>query len=241
MSVLRSTLLLLLLVILASLLLFAVQNLSPSLSLVFLGIQTQALPLAVWMLAAVALGVATTLVIAALLRLSNYFVARQARQSARITADRPTPTPKADVPKVNAPKITQPSAQMPQEEDIQDSFTPRQPASPPSNSNDGFVEDDETYASTADFKRVYRSSTPYTTRQEPTTRIQPDSSYSYSYREPPGTGVGKAQSIYDAEYRVIIPPYQAPAPEPPSSEDDDWGLTEAGEFEDGFEDDEFDD
>lgn len=231
MSVLRSILLLLLLVVLASLLLFAVQNLSPSLSLVFLGIQTPALPLTVWILAAVALGVVTVLVIASLLRLSNYFSVRQARQSTPTMGDRPTPTPKVNLPK----------AKMPQQEDIQDSFSPRQPATPPNNVADKFDDDDdedETYESRGDFREIYQSSPPYAARQEPTLKDKPNSSYSYSYREPPGTGVGKAQSIYDAEYRVIIPPYQTPMsePEPPPNEGDDWGLTE----DDDFEDDEFD-
>ncbi len=61
--------------------------------------------------------------------------------------------------------------------------------------------------------------------------------YSYGYRDPDGTGVGKAEPVadkpvVDAEYRVIVPPYRSldeeepapPAPAPQEAEEnaDDW-------------------
>jgi uncharacterized integral membrane protein len=56
------------LLVLGTVLLLAVQNTSPALPLVFLGIQTLALPLAVWLVLAIALGALTTLLLTALLR-----------------------------------------------------------------------------------------------------------------------------------------------------------------------------
>jgi hypothetical protein len=51
--------------------------------------------------------------------------------------------------------------------------------------------------------------------------------------------VGQTESVYDADYRVIVPPQEAipkpadGAPENPSAEtEDDWGLDEDDEFED---------
>ena len=42
---------------------------------------------------------------------------------------------------------------------------------------------------------------------------------------PKNTGVGKTESIYDADYRVIIPPYQPPSTNPRDNDtDDDWDF-----------------
>ena len=57
------TRLILLVVVLAALVVLTIQNLSPSLSLVFLGGQTQALPLAFWLLCAIAVGSLTAILI----------------------------------------------------------------------------------------------------------------------------------------------------------------------------------
>ncbi|MGP1385396.1 MAG: hypothetical protein ACTS2F_17670 [Thainema sp.] len=58
--------LILLVVVLVALVVLTIQNLSPSLPLVFLGGQTQALPLAFWLLCAIALGSLITILIALL-------------------------------------------------------------------------------------------------------------------------------------------------------------------------------
>jgi len=71
--------LVLLLVIVGGLTLFALQNWSPSLSLVFLGSPTLPLPLAVWILLGLAAGVMTGLSIAALFRWYSYLEARNVR------------------------------------------------------------------------------------------------------------------------------------------------------------------
>jgi len=55
-----------------------------------------------------------------------------------------------------------------------------------------------------------------------TSEPQSGSVYSYSYNEPKNTAVGKSESVYDADYRVIIPPYQPPTTH--QVEEDDWGI-----------------
>jgi hypothetical protein len=64
--------------------------------------------------------------------------------------------------------------------------------------------------------------------QEPRSRSQSGSVYSYSYRDPNEATVGKPEDVYDAEYRVITPPYR-PLDEPSVPDDaiapneEDWG------------------
>ncbi len=61
----------LLILTLAALVIFALQNVAPVLPLVVLGMQTQALPLAVWVVVAIAAGAVTTILLALLLRLAG--------------------------------------------------------------------------------------------------------------------------------------------------------------------------
>lgn len=65
---------------LGGLTLLLTQNWTPAISLVFLGMRTQALPLAMWMLFATAAGALTSVFITSLFKISNYFV-RQPRQT----------------------------------------------------------------------------------------------------------------------------------------------------------------
>ena len=54
------------------LILLLVQNLSPSLPLVFLGMRTQPLPLALWILFSITAGIFTSLIITSLLKFATY-------------------------------------------------------------------------------------------------------------------------------------------------------------------------
>ena len=79
----------------------------------------------------------------------------------------------------------------------------------------------------------------YEAKQEPQSKSWAGSVYSYGYRDPSQSGVGQSESVYDAEYRVLVPPPDAipkPAdevPKNPSAEtEDDWGLDENDVFED---------
>jgi hypothetical protein len=89
-----------------------------------------------------------------------------------------------------------------------------------------------------------RVRTDYEAKQEPKTASRSGSVYSYSYREPKDSGVGKAESVVgkpvvDADYRVIVPPYRSlddePVSEAPTSAEsaDDWFEEDSDGFEDG--------
>ncbi|MBD2089405.1 hypothetical protein H6F67_06015 [Microcoleus sp. FACHB-1515] len=86
MSSLRS---LLLLVIVCGLVLFVIQNWTPALPLVILGVPTQAIPLAFWMMGAIAAGAITTIAISALFRITAFTAAP--RPSKRKGRSKPFP------------------------------------------------------------------------------------------------------------------------------------------------------
>lgn len=102
--------LILLVAVLGGLTLLLVQNWSPVLSLVFLGVRTQPLPLAIWILFSTTTGAFTSILIATLFNLSNYFVAGQ----------RQTP---------NRRSTTSPRAKATQREESTSRATPPPPAS----------------------------------------------------------------------------------------------------------------
>ncbi len=80
----------------------------------------------------------------------------------------------------------------------------------------------------------------YEAKQEPKSKSWAGSVYSYGYRDPNQSGVGQTESVYDADYRVIVPPQDAipkpgggEIPKNPSVEaEDDWGLDEDDLLED---------
>lgn len=98
--------LLLLLGIFAGLALFALQNWSPPLQLVFLGLRSQPFPLAVLILVAIAAGAVTTLVITTLLGLSSY--ASEIKLRSRLgNAYRSYTTPRTASPRPRSPQTGQ--------------------------------------------------------------------------------------------------------------------------------------
>jgi hypothetical protein len=234
--------LILLVAVMGGLTLLLAQNWSPALPLVFFGIQTQPLPLAMWILFSTTAGAFTSLFITSLFKLTNYIALQQ----------RPTPAK----PRVTPPRT---SSQTRREEPI-----PRPSSPPPSaskteySSRDTDEEDDWGTNSNSDdwdFQEKQeeapipnsqtqedRESQNYERQQEPKTSSQSGSVYSYSYREPKNSGVGKTESVYDADYRVIIPPYQSSASNQANDadngndgddNDDDWSFFED---DDDFED-----
>ncbi|MEH2216618.1 MAG: LapA family protein [Nostoc sp.] len=220
--------LILLVAVLGGLTLLLVQNFSPALSLVFLGVRTQPLPLAIWILFSTATGAFTSILIATLFNLSNYFVGGQRQTPER----RRTTSPRA--------KATQ-----------REEFTSR-PANPPpaskkEESSDEVFDDWETNGSRDDDwnfdekseeaptrnpqPQPATDSKTYERQSEAKSSSQSGSVYSYSYHEPKNTPVGKTESVYDADYRVIIPPYQPPTTN--QADDDDWEFFDDDEdFED---------
>jgi uncharacterized integral membrane protein len=278
----------LLLVLLGGLTVLLVQNWTPVLPLVFLGGQTQALPLSIWILFGVAAGAITSIFIASCFQISSYFAQPRAkkprRRAAKTAATRSTPEEKntsqaSDTTRTSSYSYTAANA------------TPRQtPTSVQDDSNDwetsadddwDFAEDTAAKSDRDPERREYtdrsvadrtRSSDPgddweYIPQQEPQPQVtiknstsyesdnetekeidqepkssdRPDSVYSYSSREPKNSGVGRTESIYDAEYRVLTPPYkqQNPSPPPPpnnrpqNNDDDDWGFMDDEDWDAG--------
>ncbi|WP_373527885.1 LapA family protein [Nostoc sp.] len=196
----------LLLAILGGLTLLLVQNWSPVLPLVFLGLTTPVLPLALWILISLAAGAGTTIAIASLFNLANYFA-------------QPKPTKKRQV---TPPPRPQPSS---------NTYT-RQPTTQESNNSaDDWLEDpinDEDWQYEENIQDSQKAESypqdprSYEVNSEPKSSKRQGSVYSYSYREPENPEVRKTDSVYDADYRVLKPPYKSP--NPVQDDDDDWGF-----------------
>jgi uncharacterized integral membrane protein len=222
----------LLLSVVGGLTLFALSNLSPLLSVVFLGMKTPALPLGTWILGAIAAGAITSF----FLQLLSYL---QGGSSTRRFEEVREVPPRSRSFSRERPENPAPETQTP--------YTPPPPQTPPNSTASDWEEssdedwdfDEDPAPATSnqqDFERDYSRDTPrsdrtsYEVKQEPKTSSKTGSVYSYSYREPTEPGVGKADSVYDANYRLITPPYQKAAE--PQEEDDDWGFDDDEEFGD---------
>lgn len=208
----------LLLVILGGLTLLLVQNWSPVLPLIFLGVTTPALPLAVWILFSLAAGASTSLAIASLVQLANFFSQPKSSNQRQVQ-----PPPRPQTPPKQAysytatnptPPKTAPPPSDPPLDDWQESasedwdFEAEEQSPPPDN-----IQDTRNYEKSSEPKSGYRSG----------------SVYSYNYREPSDSGVGRTESVYDADYRVLTPPYREP--EKVQEQEEDWGFDD-DEFED---------
>lgn len=201
----------LLLVTLGGLALLLVQNWSPVLPLVFLGLTTPALPLAVWILISLAAGGGTSLAIASLFKLADYFAQPKRSQKRQVKPpSRPQPASNS---------YTERSTQ---EASKNDNSSADDWLDEPINDDDWHLEENPPEDKTE--KSSYpQDSRSYEVNNEPKSSKRQGSVYSYSYREPESSGVGKSESVYDADYRVLTPPYRSPNP---VEEDEDWGFDE---------------
>jgi hypothetical protein len=198
--------LILLVSLLGGLTLLLVQNFSPVLPLVFLGMRTLPLPLALLILFSTAAGAFTSLLMTTLLRLSNLFAGQQKTPI-------PSPSPRRQTTPSQEPTTSRPS-QPPSA-----SKTEKTTSSTFDDWDNNGEDDDwdiEEQSQTAGSGKVYER------QQTPKSGSQSGSVYSYNYKEPKNTAVGKTESVYDADYRVIIPPYQPPKTN--QTEDDDWDF-----------------
>jgi uncharacterized integral membrane protein len=212
---------------------FWVQNQQPVVSLVFLNMRTLPLPLALWVLAAIAAGIATTILVNVLLSIAT-FGANQKRYRRPRPLRQPTPervayssTPQRE-PEPVVERVAQPKTAA-KADDRQESYQdlPREELDDWDDMADDWFEDevsdrrrDEDWEEEEEALPIDRPRTPppdrevphdrtsYEAKQEPPIRSQSGSVYSYSYREPGTTGVGKTESVVDADYRVIVPPYR---------------------------------
>ncbi|MDB9316158.1 LapA family protein [Nodularia spumigena] len=226
--------LILLVAVLGILTLLLIQNWSPVLALVFLGVRTLPFPLAMWIFFSTAAGAFTSLIITTLLKVSNYFGEPQPQRP--YTSAGTSPRAKAT------------SREEPQPPPYRTSTAASPTESTPSNAFDDW-ETNDSRNDDWDFDEQQpeaptpspqtppvRDSQTYERQQEPQSRSQSGSVYSYNYREPKNTAVGKTESVYDADYRVIIPPYEPsttnPVDEQANDDDDDWKFFEDDDFED---------
>ncbi len=200
--------LIILVTVMLGLIIILVQNLSPSLPLVFLGMRTQALPLALWILLSITAGIFTSLIISTVLK-SAIYLSSQEQQP----IPKPIPTP---------PRVRQ------------NTPPPSSPPPPVSQFNDEF-DDWDTNRNQDDWDDGENSQpVEETSPNQKSSHSRTSSVYSYSSQEPKNTGVGKTESVYDADYRVIIPPYQASGKNQ-ATDDDDWDFFEDDDFEDDAE------
>ncbi len=275
-----------LLVIVVGLTIFALQNVEPALSLVFLGVRSPAVPLSIWILLSMAVGALTSLLISGLLAFSNYLSPTRDRtgRSSRSRPDTfpedsrtpytpPPPPRKQEIdPDLNRENSqTQAAASYRTEYGTSAGYSARtfyqetpnpdaakdyaQPGTDRvADDEDDWVSDgsksgsqggDDDWGDDRDFPaepgvNEVAGANPrdYEAKQEPKSQSWAGSVYSYGYRDPNQSGVGQTESVYDADYRVIVPPQEAipqpadEAPKNPSAEtEDDWGLDEDDEFE----------
>ncbi|MFN6466366.1 MAG: LapA family protein [Nostoc sp. DedVER02] len=221
--------LILLVAVLGGLTLLLVQNFSPALSLVFLGVRTQPLPLAIWILFSTATGAFTSILIATLFNLSNYFVAgqRQTPERRGTTSARAKATQREEFTSRPATPPPASKKEEPTSSEVFDDWETN------GNRDDdwNFDEKSEETPKPNPQAQPARDSKIYERQSETKSGSQSGSVYSYSYREPKNTAAGKTESVYDADYRVIIPPYQPPTTN--QADDDDWEFFDDDEdFED---------
>ncbi|OUL36397.1 hypothetical protein BV372_07665 [Nostoc sp. T09] len=218
--------LILLVAILGGLTLLLTQNWSPVISLVFLGMRTQPLPLAMWMLLATTAGALTSLFITTLFKLSTYFGGQQRQTRSKAAA---SPRTKTTYRPQSTPPPSSPPPASKTENTSSDAFDDWNTNTQDDDWN--FDEKPQEASQTRQQTQDFADSKTYERQQQPQSSSQSGSVYSYNYREPKNTAVGKTESIYDADYRVIIPPYQPPTTNQ-ADDDDDWGFFDDEDSED---------
>lgn len=221
--------LILLVAILGALTLLLTQNWSTVIALRFLGMQTQPLPLAMWMLLATTAGALTSLFITSLLKISNYLVGQQ-RQT-RFKSAATSPRSQANYKKQPTPPSASPP---PPASKAENTYSDEFDDWNTNNQDDdwNFEEKPREEFNSRPQTEEFSESQTYERQQKPQSSSQSGSVYSYNYREPKNTAVGKTESIYDADYRVIIPPYQPPTTNEAAEDDDDWSFFDDEDSED---------
>lgn len=202
----------LLLAILGGLALLLVQNWSPVLPLVFLGLTTPALPLAVWILISLVAGAGTSIAIASLFNLANYFAQPKSSNKRQV---KPPPRPQP----FSSNTYTKPPVQDTSNSDRVDDWLEN-----PINDEDWNYQENTVDSKSDSATSDPQDSRSYEVNSEPKKSKRQGSVYSYSYREDEeneNSGKGKSESVYDADYRVLTPPYKSPNP---VRDDDDWGF-----------------
>lgn len=236
----------LLLVIAGGLVGFAIQNWSPTIALTFLGIKTMALPLALWVLWAIAVGIVTTLVINALFAASNYLAVQafryQLRRNARQSSSQPDDSDRSAYSTASTSRTStasNPDASWrtwrrettertrPQPESTRERSSARDKLDELMDELDDWEtpinddwDNDDRRSSTSRVQETARGDRrDYETAQSPKTTSQSGSDYSYGYREPQNSGAGRTEDVQQPE-RVVDAEYRVIIPpySPPPEE-----------------------
>jgi hypothetical protein len=225
--------LIILVVVLGGLTLLLAQNFSPALPLVFLGARTQPFPLAMWLLFSTVAGAITSLIVNTLFGFTGYFP--QPKQKAS-TSSRASSYSKQDKTRRAAPEQSTVYNNK-TTKDNTNTFSREDDWDLDGTSEDWDFEDRQKSSSNPEKQDRIRDDE-YEPRQT-TNSSKTDTSYSYSSREPKNSGAGKTESIYDADYRVIVPPYNPNSESPQSAtppskkqseeQDDDWSFFDEDE------------
>ncbi|CEJ44724.1 LapA family protein [Umezakia ovalisporum] len=210
--------------VLGVLTLLLVQNWSPVLSLVFLGMVTLPLPLAMWIFFSTAAGAFTSLLITTLVKVSGYFGGQQ-RQRPFKSAGTSPPT-KARYREEPQPQTYKPFSSASKTDSADSSAFDDWETNDSRNDDWDFDEKQRSAPSPSSETPPMKESQSYQPQQQPQ-----NTTYSYNYRDPKNTAVGKTESVYDADYRVIIPPYQPPTTNQVDDEED-WTFFEDDDSED---------
>ncbi|SKB13416.1 conserved hypothetical protein [Planktothrix sp. PCC 11201] len=218
-----------LLVLVGGLAIFTIQNLSPSLSLIFLGNQLPTLPLSIWILIAIAMGILTYSIIYNLFQVTPQ----------RVTPFSPSktasePAAKAPLDPVNPSSWGYtPEPVEPTPESVYTAYGSVSPvsSSEPEPRRSGFADDDDWETEVKPFNPTWEGDDGRGNSPEKQPLTASDSSYSYSYedRDSSSTGVGKVETVYDADYRIITPPPKTkiqadtePKNQNSNDEEEDW-------------------
>lgn len=218
--------------------LFVYQNWSPSLALAFLGNSTSPLPLSLWMLGAFMLGALTTIVMAGLLR-----IAGSQQFSSEDESDDPlrrsVGTRRYDRDEVDdgdnwIEDLDETDRQVASQRSVDSDDEDDRAATIPPYDQDQIV---DSVRSTVGQPRDYER------QQQPQRATQDGSSYAYSYRESAKSRAGRTEAVYDADYRVLVPPYKPTAPEEaepwpeddiqlpePEDEEEVWDVSEGDDW-----------
>jgi uncharacterized integral membrane protein len=219
--------------LLVSLIILVTQNLQP-ISLVFFGSKTPPIPLAIWVISFVGAGFFTSLYLQAFTKTSRQKPSAKSENSLRDIPPSP-PFPKQQ---------TRTTRQL---EEKKPSYVPKnpEPASSASNSitkeldwedsndDDWDIEQLPTETTTPDnyqYRHSFSEEKPpsrFEHPQQPKTSSLQGTIYSYTYREKePETNENRLRqpnSVYDADYRVITPPYRDHSPTPTEEQEEtDW-------------------
>lgn len=226
--------LVLVLFVIGGLILLILQNSSLTLPLTFLGLETQTLSLGLWLLFSLGAGFLTSLVLAVLLRFAIYLNAPLSVGAARRPDIRASGTPQpprtprppettktrlqVDSPAPVAESQPEPTVKTPAPSPAAESWTDDWEASP---SKIGDWDDPPAKRSPSP------APSPTRIQAEPPQPTSSGTTYSYKPQDRDRSGVGRTEDVYDANFRVIVPPPSSEQPKP--TQEDDW---EAGDDED---------